>query len=296
MTKFENVQQQILLSNAQHQLVSAGAGSGKTTVMIKKISDLILSHAVDIDELLVVTFTVLAAGEMKDRLIESFKSELLSASEDKKAELLELIERTKTASIDTIDGFNSKTIKKYFYELNLSPNLEIISDATRDYFLTRAMKKTMGRLTADKEKVAIMLDLFAGNSRSLEPIERLVLNLYENIINLQNPKQFLHDAREEYLSSARSENVLNEHIVFEIEKLKNIIKENYSLVDDAGVKEKIKALSNEINDINKNLSFITNLNKFYQINFPTFTAKEQKTNLAIKEIADGISAQAEKTT
>ena len=74
MSKFTGVQLNILESNAKTQLVSAGAGSGKTTIMIEKITDLILNKGVDVDNLLVVTFTVLAAQEMKDRLILSLQS------------------------------------------------------------------------------------------------------------------------------------------------------------------------------------------------------------------------------
>ena len=128
MPKFEGVQQQILLEQDKNQLVSAGAGSGKTTVMIEKLSNMIINDGVAIDSLLVVTFTVLAASEMKERLIEKLKQKLLEVEENKKAEILNIIDSVKTASIDTIDGFASKTIKKYFYKLNISPNIEIISN------------------------------------------------------------------------------------------------------------------------------------------------------------------------
>ena len=70
LEKFKGVQKDILFAKNYNQLVSAGAGSGKTTVMIEKIADLLLEQNVDVDNLLVVTFTVLAAQEMKDRLIK----------------------------------------------------------------------------------------------------------------------------------------------------------------------------------------------------------------------------------
>ena len=119
MSKFIGVQEDILQALKKKQLVSAGAGSGKTTVMIQKITDLILNGQANIDNLLVVTFTVLAANEMKQRLIKKLTEEI--SNNDSKAEkILEIIEKIKTANIDTIDGFSSKTIKKYFYELEIS--------------------------------------------------------------------------------------------------------------------------------------------------------------------------------
>ena len=152
MNKFEGVQAQILESAKKFQLVSAGAGSGKTTIMIEKISNLILS-GVPIESLLVVTFTVLAASEMKERLINKFKEKLLTCEVEDKERILNYIEQVKTASIDTIDGFSSKTIKKYFYELNISPNIQIVSDNTRDFYLSKAMKKLLEILKNRQIKV-----------------------------------------------------------------------------------------------------------------------------------------------
>ena len=113
MKKFDKIQEKILFSNSVNQLVSAGAGSGKTTVMIEKIGNLLLSNEVKVSELLVVTFTVLASNEMKTRLISRLKDELNSIEdEQRRQQIIDMMEELKTASIDTIDGFNSKTIRK----------------------------------------------------------------------------------------------------------------------------------------------------------------------------------------
>ena len=109
MRQFEGVQQKILESKTKNQLVSAGAGSGKTTIMIEKISGLLLNEDVDVNSLLVVTFTVLAAQEMKERLVEKMKSEFCaSQDEGQKQKIALIMDKIETASIDTIDGFNSK--------------------------------------------------------------------------------------------------------------------------------------------------------------------------------------------
>ena len=89
MANFEKVQRDILDATESAQLVSAGAGSGKTTVMIEKIANLILDE-VSIDSILVVTFTVLAGQEMKDRLEKKLKQELDTAED--KAKILDILE------------------------------------------------------------------------------------------------------------------------------------------------------------------------------------------------------------
>ena len=81
--QFDTKQQIILDSVAQHQLVSAGAGSGKTTVMIQKICDLILSNTIKPSEIVVLTFTNLAGAEMKQRLLSSLNEALKNAKTEK---------------------------------------------------------------------------------------------------------------------------------------------------------------------------------------------------------------------
>lgn len=96
-------------------LVSAGAGSGKTQVLTSRVTNLI-EKGVKPTELLVLTFTNAAAAEMKRRV-----RKMLNEREDLK-ESVSLLEQ---AYITTFDSFNLSMCKKYFYALNISPNLSI---------------------------------------------------------------------------------------------------------------------------------------------------------------------------
>ena len=278
---FKGVQLDILNSNASNQLVSAGAGSGKTTVMIEKISRLILSKQIPLENLLVVTFTVLAAGEMKDRLVKVFQAKLQETDDlTEKEFLLNLIEQTKTASIDTIDGFSSKTIKKYFYELNMSPNFEIISEATKDYYLNRTMKKTINDFSLSGDGINILLDLFGGKNRSLKNLERIVLDLYTKVINIQDYNSFLDDCLNQYVDSKLSEKIVNDKILEEVEKLKHNLIENY--VEE--FKDRFDLSFVCLNEINgENLK--ENLTKLQTIALPKFTAKEKADFVGLEDVA-----------
>ena len=287
MKKFEGVQFEILNSIDKNQLVSAGAGSGKTTVMIEKISNLILNDGVDIESLLVVTFTVLAAGEMKDRLIAKFEEEIASASDERKTHLTELIEKVKIASIDTIDGFSSKTIKKYFYELEISPNIEIISDATREYFLSSAINSTLNAYAED-EKLNIMLDLFGGNKRNLLPIKELILSTYEKVINIGDYEKFLQDSLKQYEDPIICENIINLHIANKVEKLRKEIMESYSMFD-TNVQTKLSGLIEQLGGLDLRIMFATNLKTLRQISQPEFERKEISSNEGLKDLNKQIS-------
>lgn len=284
MKKFDEIQEKILFSNSVNQLVSAGAGSGKTTVMIEKIGNLLLSNEVKVSELLVVTFTVLASNEMKTRLIARLKDELNNIEDEQRCQqIIDMMEELKTASIDTIDGFNSKTIRKYFYELNLSPNIEIISDATRDYFITRAMKKTIDELSKDSEKVNIMLDLYGGNRRNFDRLEELILTAFYNVSNLYDVDGFISNSLNEYVDSIKSEKIVNDFIVSNINRIKKEIIENFSNFDSK-IKEKLNNFMENLNNISNKLTLKANLRTLQSINEISFSTKEYKENEGLKEL------------
>ena len=137
---FDKQQQDILDCVEQHQLVSAGAGSGKTTVMIQKITDLLLEGKATTDEILVVTFTNLASIEMRERLVANLTKALASTTdEQEKVRIQALLDGIETASVDTIDGFCSKMLKKYFYQAGLDPEIKIISSFSQEYYVNKAL-------------------------------------------------------------------------------------------------------------------------------------------------------------
>ena len=123
--KWTNEQQQVIDLRNRNILVSAAAGSGKTAVLveriIKKITD--KKQPVDIDRLLVVTFTKAAAAEMRERIANAIEKMLEDNPED------ENLKRQQTlihnAQITTIDSFCLFVVRNYFEEIDLDPNFRI---------------------------------------------------------------------------------------------------------------------------------------------------------------------------
>ena len=271
MSKFVGVQKDILDSVSKNQLVSAGAGSGKTTIMIEKISNLLLKEKVSIDNLLVVTFTVLAAAEMKERLIEKMHAEL-EKGEDVEY-ISSLIEKIKTASIDTIDGFNSKTIRKYFYDLEISPNIEIISDSTKDYYLTRAMKKTIDEFSKQSDKINLMLDLFGAKARNTKQLEESILSTYYNVITLEDYDKFFEFAKQEYLEGSNSEMYVNSYICKKVQHIQKQLRYNYSCESEV-VRNVILDNLNRLESVNSALSLKANLVNLDNVKLKEFAKKD----------------------
>ncbi len=100
---FTKEQDQARLKVGSNILVSAAAGSGKTTVLVSRIINKIINEKVDIDKLLIVTFTSAAASEMKERLLKALYEKVDENPNDQNLQRqINLINR---AHISTISSF-----------------------------------------------------------------------------------------------------------------------------------------------------------------------------------------------
>ena len=105
-------------------LVAAAAGSGKTTVLVERIIRKIIEDHVDIDKILVVTFTNAAASEMRERILNALYKEI--DKDPLNQQLRKQIVLLNKASICTIDSFCLDVVRNHFYKLdNVSPNFRI---------------------------------------------------------------------------------------------------------------------------------------------------------------------------
>ena len=80
-------QQHTIEARGKNILVSAAAGSGKTTVLIERIKQLVLGDRIDIDRFLITTFTKAAATEMKEKMERAIRSEIERISTDSAADI-----------------------------------------------------------------------------------------------------------------------------------------------------------------------------------------------------------------
>ena len=120
MAEFKpNIQQQEFLDVGKcNVLVSASAGSGKTSTMIHKLSRIISTEHMPITSLLVVTYTNAAASEIKLKLFNELTS-LINATSDlnEKSYLQEQLNNINNAEIGTLHAICKKLIVKYFYKI-----------------------------------------------------------------------------------------------------------------------------------------------------------------------------------
>ncbi|GEO63254.1 helicase-exonuclease AddAB subunit AddA [Companilactobacillus nantensis] len=135
MPKWTDDQIKAIENRGHDILVSAAAGSGKTTILIERILRELKGDAdhqpEDIENLLVVTFTEAAAQEMKERLLTSLKKAVATTDNpDIKRHLQKQIFHVPMANISTIHAFCLSVIKKFYYVIDLDPNFRLLSDDT----------------------------------------------------------------------------------------------------------------------------------------------------------------------
>ena len=115
-------QQEVIRLRDRNILVSAAAGSGKTAVLVERILSKITDkeHPVDIDRLLIMTFTRAAAGEMKERISAAIEKALCEDPDNEHLQRQTTL--LHTAQITTIDGFCAYIIRNYFHLIGLDPD------------------------------------------------------------------------------------------------------------------------------------------------------------------------------
>ena len=116
-------QKQAIYEKGKNILVSAAAGSGKTAVLVERIINKIINENIDIDKLLVVTFTNASASEMRERVLNAIYKKMEENPENEK--LQKQITLLNKSSICTIDSFCLDVVKNNFFEIDISPNFRI---------------------------------------------------------------------------------------------------------------------------------------------------------------------------
>lgn len=133
-------------------LVSAAAGSGKTAVLVERIISMITDpdKNIDIDRLVVVTFTKAAAAQMKDKIRKALDSMLDENPRD--VNLLRQITLLNNAQITTIDSFCLWIIRNHFPEVNLDPGFRIMDEGEKKLIENDVLEDVLEEFYAEADE------------------------------------------------------------------------------------------------------------------------------------------------
>ena len=175
-------EQRAAIESTGETLVSASAGSGKTFVMIEKIIALILEGKAEISSVLAVTFTNLAAAEMKEKLKRAIIARINEENDsDTKARLRCQLNEIGASDISTLHSFCANVIRRYFYWNDENGDFQIADEAEASELKNRAAETALeSLLESGSEKATTLLDLYAG-SKGAGRLRDLFLLLYEKM-------------------------------------------------------------------------------------------------------------------
>lgn len=244
-----NEQKEAIYTEGTNIIVSAGAGSGKTAVLTERVLEKV-KKGISVDNLLILTFTKMAAKEMKERIGDKLKKEGLTSE----------LAKLDTADITTFDAYALSVVKKYHYYLNVSKDINIIDGSVIALYKRKILKDIFEELYEE------------NNHEFIDFIQEYCIkddkDIFEFILNV-NSKLDLKTNKREYL-----DNYIN--TVYDEVKIDNDI-DNY-----------IKVILKLISNINDYLEYIDDddyLAKLYDVLSPLLSAKSYddiKSNISIK--------------
>lgn len=141
--------QQMALATDRNLSVTAGAGSGKTTILVERYLKLIIEERVDLRRVLAITFTDKAAAEMRERVARVLHQRLSQAPTGRSGErerLLELRERLNSAQISTIHSFCSRILREFAVACAVDPDFSVMNEFQQSLLASQAIDETLGRL------------------------------------------------------------------------------------------------------------------------------------------------------
>lgn len=228
-------------------LVAAAAGSGKTAVLVERIIGRVLDedNPVDIDRLLVVTFTKAAASEMKERISSAIATRIDEVSSKSDRTQYQWLKRQlaliNKASITTIHSFCQSVIKTYYQKINIDPAFKVADETQIEIIKSDILDELLDELYEEKAEDEVFGDLVDcyGGGRTDEGLKKLILNISRFISSNPFPEKWLSEQVEKFNFSRREE---KEELDFSETEWGRIILENLRISVEALVVKLSKAV------------------------------------------------------
>ena len=135
--------QQSALDIDRHICVTAGAGSGKTTVLVGRYLKILKQENVSPDQVVAITFTDKAAAEMKDKIIKELN----------KPHNVEIrkrhIEQMNAAPISTIHSFCGNILREFPFQAGVPANFSIVQGIDQKLLLNQTIQENLREIATN---------------------------------------------------------------------------------------------------------------------------------------------------
>ncbi|MBQ7038147.1 MAG: helicase-exonuclease AddAB subunit AddA [Clostridia bacterium] len=188
-------QKHCIYSHGGTLLVSAAAGSGKTTVLVERIVQHILAGH-DVDRLLVVTFTNAAAAEMRQRLTKALTKQ--AAEQPENWHLQQQLIRLPRADICTVDSFCINLVREKFHHLNVSPQFRVGDEQQLALLKREALDDTLQHFYSEQQPDFLELAETMTDGKSDARLMSTVDTLFSFIQSYPDPERWLQETAAMY--------------------------------------------------------------------------------------------------
>lgn len=186
-------------------LVSAAAGSGKTAVLKERILSLVTDKErdIDVDRILVLTYTNAAAGEMRERIDKAITTALNENPSDENLQRQKLL--IQNAQISTIHSFCLFVLKNNFAEIGIDPGFRNMDEGERKLLLKELLTDILESYYEEGEDTFINLVECYASGISEGSLEETILDMHNFLLSLAMPEKWLKEAREDFAVNSVSE-------------------------------------------------------------------------------------------
>lgn len=201
--RFTDEQWEAIFYKGKDVLVSASAGSGKTTVLVRRVIEKLKYkdekenvEPTRIDQLLIVTYTEAAASEMKERIASALKEEINHTTNAKERRfLLQQLSLLPTAFISTLHSFCLTVIRRYYYLIDLDPSFRMLTDNTEQLMIREDVWHALRDDYFEQDDVLFMelADQFSSD-RNDDALGEVIQALYDFSRSHPNPIQWLKES------------------------------------------------------------------------------------------------------
>lgn len=224
-------------------------GSGKTAVLVERIINKVINDKVDIDKILIVTFTSAAASEMRERILEAIYKKI--EEDPSNTDLQRQIILLNKANISTIHSFCLDVIRNNFYEIDASANFRVADSAEVELLKQEIIDDLFEEKYVSEDKSFEKLLNIYTNYRGDENLRQLILNIYRFIQSSPFPEKWLNDQVEKFNLKDKLENDFSET------KWGEILLENF--------KEELTDSILKLKQVQKNLARFEELAKYQAV-------------------------------
>ncbi|MBE5806179.1 MAG: helicase-exonuclease AddAB subunit AddA [Clostridiales bacterium] len=203
-------QSQAIYEKGSNILVAAAAGSGKTAVLVERIINKVINDNIDIDKILIVTFTSAAASEMRERILEAIYKKI--EEEPTNLNLQRQIILLNKSNISTIHSFCLDIIRNNFYEIDASANFRVADSAEIDLLKQEIIEELFEeKYIEENNEFKKLLEIYT-NYRDDNNLKDLILGIYRFIQSSPFPNQWLEEQVEKFNLENKIENDFAETI------------------------------------------------------------------------------------